>query len=234
MNARAAQEILDKVMGDILGKKNPFSLEQFQQKFAFDVNLPSETTCAFTGKPTWVYSPASPGKFISMQARAERSNVDDWLPPKQPLNTIQDVLNAWSTVNYSMGERYLESEHVAESDCIYTSQYVYRSQDCSDSKYLVFCDSIHAGSEYVVASQRSNTTTFSARVIDSNTTSSSFNVIWSKNVSKSMFIDDCYDVFECMFCSHIGSKRFCIANMQFEEAEYFKIKKMVIDWLINT
>lgn len=27
------------------------------------------------------------------------------------------------------------------------------------------------------------------------------------------------------FCSHIANKKYCIANMQFEEEEYFEIKK---------
>ena len=28
-----------------------------------------------------------------------------------------------------------------------------------------------------------------------------------------------------MFCSHISNRRYCIANMQFKEKEYIKIKK---------
>lgn len=40
-------------------------------------------------------------------------------------------------------------------------------------------------------------------------------------------------MFECMFCSHITNKKFCIANMQFEEAEYRKIKDMVVRWMLT-
>lgn len=234
MNAQKAQEILDKVMEEILGRKNPFSLDAFMEKFAFDVRLPSETDDMFNGKTTWVMSLAGPKKFISMDSRTERSDIDDWILPRRDIKSMTDIFNVWNEVNYTIGERYIDTEHVAESDAVYRCQYVYRSQDLSDSKYAVFCDSIHAGCEYVVASQRSSSCSYSARVIDTLTTSSSFNVNWSKNITKSLFIDDCYDLFECMFCSHIGSKKYCIANMQFEETEYYKIKEMVIDWLINS
>ena len=50
----------------------------------------------------------------------------------------------------------------------------------------------------------------------------------------SLFIQDCFDLYECMFCSHIASKRFCIVNMQFEEQEYYEIKKLIIEWILNS
>lgn len=37
---------------------------------------------------------------------------------------------------------------------------------------------------------------------------------------------------DSMFCSHMNSKRFCIANMQFEEAEYKQIRDMVVRWVL--
>lgn len=35
------------------------------------------------------------------------------------------------------------------------------------------------------------------------------------------------------FCSHIANKKYCIANMQFEEEEYFEIKKTIISWILS-
>ena len=55
-----------------------------------------------------------------------------------------------------------------------------------------------------------------------------------KEIANSFFIQDCSDLHECMFCSHISSKRFCIANMQFTEKEYYEIKKLIIEWIINS
>lgn len=50
----------------------------------------------------------------------------------------------------------------------------------------------------------------------------------------SLFIQDCYDLYECMFCSHIASKRYYIANMQFEEDEYYQIKESIMQWILNS
>lgn len=52
-------------------------------------------------------------------------------------------------------------------------------------------------------------------------------------ISNSLFIQDSNSLHECMFCSHIANKRYCIANMQFEKEEYFAIKKQVIDWIVK-
>ena len=39
MDSQQAQAVIDTIIGEIFGFKNPFTLEQFQQKFAFDVRL---------------------------------------------------------------------------------------------------------------------------------------------------------------------------------------------------
>lgn len=37
MNAQEAKVIVDKIVGQVFGYQNPLTLEQFMQKFAFDV-----------------------------------------------------------------------------------------------------------------------------------------------------------------------------------------------------
>ena len=66
MNSREAQAILDKVIGQVLGYKNPFSLEQFMQKYAFDVRLPQRVFDSTTSEPTWTQA-VNPTKFITVQ-----------------------------------------------------------------------------------------------------------------------------------------------------------------------
>ncbi|MDE5630193.1 MAG: hypothetical protein K2I70_01190, partial [Bacilli bacterium] len=110
---------------------------------------------------------------------------------------------------------------------------VYRSTDCNRCKNIVFCDSC-GNSEFLLASQRSGTCSFSIRTDDSKDCSNSYNVICSNKVTNSLFIQDCFNLYECMFCSHIANKRYCIANMQFEEEEYFEIKRAVIDWIMSS
>jgi hypothetical protein len=225
---QASQEILDKVIGQIFGYKNPFTLERFLQKYAFDVELPQKVNDSTTGEETWTQSP-NPSKFISIKNAWDRQ---DWEKPATPLNTIEDVIAAWGDINYTATERYLDSDDVHESDNIYSSEHVFRSQDITASKYILFSDGVK-DSDYIVAGQRSQSSTYCARVEDSQTSSNSFSVIWSKKIVNSFFIQDCADMYECMFCSHIANKKFCIANMQYEEAEYRRIKEMVVRWILS-
>jgi len=221
--------ILDAIVGNVFGFKNPFTVEQFIQKFAFDIRLPKQTNDTTTGEVTWAQSLA-PNKFIIMKNAFKR---EDWAVPKRPLNSMEDILTAWQETNLMATERQIESMEVYESDNIYNSQNVFRSLDITRSKHVAFCDAANE-SEYVAACQRSHALTYCIRTEDSKECSNSFNVIWSGKVTNSMFIQDCYDLYECMFCSHLTSRKFCIANMQFEEEEYRRIKKMVIEWILTS
>lgn len=234
MTAAQAKEVLDKIVGQVFGYKNPYTLEQFMQKYAFDVRLPSQVNDVTTGQVTWASS-VNPTRFITMDNARKRAEVDDWLVPKKPLASIQDMLAAWNEVNMTATERQIDSINFAESDMIYGSENVYRSQDIHESKNILFCDAIMGGTcEYVAASQRSHSSNFCIRLEDSKESSNSFAVSWSGKVVNSLFVHDCYDVYECMFCSHIASKQFCIANMQFEEEEYRKLKDIVIRWILTS
>jgi hypothetical protein len=229
MNKDQAQQILDKIIGQIFGYKNPLSLEQFMQKYAFDVRLPNKVSDSTTGQETWAQS-INPTKFITVENAWKR---EDWsMMPRRDVKTIEDILAAWEEVNYTATERYLDSTNIAESDNIYESENVYRSQDISRSKNMLFSDGVFE-SEFIVAGQRSNNSTFCARIEDSKECSNSFGVSWSKKITNSLFIHDCADVYESMFCSHVNTKRFCIANMQFEEEEYKKLKEIVIRWILT-
>ncbi len=235
MNEKVAQEILDKIVAQIFGYKNPYTLEQFQQKFLFDVRLPVEVNDSITGESTWAQS-ANPVKFITMKNSQNESGVvpfQDFTPPPREMNSLEDVLAAWNEINYTTTERYLDSLNVFESDNIYESEMVYRSLDVHYSKNILFSDGAK-NSEFVVGSQRSNNLAYSARVEDSTNCSNSFSVSWSANITNSLFISDAGDMYECMFCSHTRGKRFCIANIQMEEEQYYKLKKQVIEWILST
>lgn len=231
MTSSEAKTILDKIMGQIFGYQNPYSLDAFMQKYAFDVRLPSQVYDSMTGEATWASS-TNPTKFMTLANARKRSEVDDFMLPKRPVANIQDILQVWNETNYASTERYMESLNVNESDCIKSSENVYRSQDVTRSKNVLFSDGA-VDSEFVAAVQRSIQTTFSVRVEDSQNCSNSFSVSWSNKVTNSYFINDCFDVMDCMFCSHLAGKRFCIANMQFEEAEYKALKDQVVRWILT-
>jgi hypothetical protein len=118
MTNHQAQQTLDKIMGQVFGYKNPFSLEQFLQKFAFDYRLPQQVNDSTTGEPTWTQS-VNPTRFITIKNAWDRQDWDSM--PKRPLETIEDILNAWGEINYTATDRHLDSLNVSESDNIYTS-----------------------------------------------------------------------------------------------------------------
>ena len=49
----------------------------------------------------------------------------------------------------------------------------------------------------------------------------------------SAFIHDCYDMFECLFCSHLAGKKYCVANIQLTQEQYLPIKEMVMRWILG-
>lgn len=231
MDLKDAQSILDTIVAQVFGYKNPMSLEEFRQRFAFDVRLPNKVTDSDTGEVAWASS-TNPTKFITMTNARNRSSTDDNLLPKRELNTLRDILAAWNEINFMTTDREIESIGVLESDNVYNSENVYRSQDIHFAKNILYCDGVNK-SEYIAASQRSTGSVYSIRIDDAKECSQSFTVSWSGKISKSFFIHNSYDLSDCMFCTNIASKRFCIANMQFDEAEYARIRDLVVRWILT-
>lgn len=231
MNDAQIKEILDKIIGQVFGYQNPLTLDQVYQKFAFDVRLPQQVFDSTTNEPTWAQS-TNPTKFITMQNAWAMGDNNAWEKPKRPLANLQEILSAWQEVNLTATERQLDSQNVAQSDNVYFSENIYRSTDVHRSKNLMFCDGT-LDSEFVIAGQRSNNLNFCIRAEDSQKCSNSFSVSWSDSITNSFFIHDCKNIQDSMFCSHITGKRFCIANMQFEEAEYNRLKQEVIRWILT-
>ena len=232
MDQVKAKEILDKVVGAVFGYQNPLSLEQAMQKFAFDLDLPQLVYDSTTGEQAWANS-VNPSKYMTLDNMRLKNEETEWMIPKRQLNSIEDILVAWSETNYATTDRQIESVNVAESDSIMNSENIYRSACIRKSKDVLFsvdCDSL----EYVVAGWRSQTSSLSIRVEDSQLVSNSFNVIWSAKVANSLFVQDCFDISDCMFCSHIAGKQYCIANMQFENEEYERLRLEVIKWIFNS
>lgn len=232
MDSTQAKETLDKIVGAVFGYQNPFTLDQAMEKFAFDLNLPQQVYDGTTNEPTWATS-INPSRYITMDNAQKRTAIDDWIVPKQQINSIEDILTVWAGTNYTTAERQIESINVAQSDSVINSENIYRSALMRQCKNMLFSKGCNE-CEYLVGSSESKTSTFSIRVEDSQLVSNSFNVIWSAKVNNSFFIQDCYDVSDCMFCSHISGKQYCIANMQFEKEEYEKLKVEVIRWILNS
>ena len=232
MNEEVAKEIVNKIFNNVFHCNLNYGLDEVLEKFAFDVKLPKQVNDSVTNEVTWADSVNS-GRFVTLSNMEKRDKQDGWMLPRRDFDTLEDLIKIWNTVSLTTTERVYDSIDVAKSDTIYRCEKVYRSTNCSDAKNIVFCDSCDQ-SEYLLASQRSTTTTYSIRVDDSQKCSNSYNVICSNKISNSLFIQDCFDLDECIFCSHIASKKYCIANMQFEKDEYFAIKEKIVEWIINS
>lgn len=232
MNSFEPTIIANAIFEDVFGRKNTFSLEELQEKFAFDLPLPRKVRCSITNKETWTTSYGE-DKIITQEAILERMNVDEWMRPKKEMKDIKDVLSAWEEINYLASEKSINSQNIVRSDNVLNSSNVYQSNSIFDSNNILFSyNNIY--SSYLLGSRGSGSCTYAIRVKDSDKCSSVFEVSWSAKVSKSMFIHNSKDLYECMFCSHLISKRYCIANMRFEKDEYFRIKEMVIDWILGS
>ncbi len=232
MKDNYALEIVNKIFKNVFDKENNFSLNTLLEKFAFDVKLPKQVNDSVTNEITWADS-VNNGKFITNENMEKRESSNGWMIPKKEISNLQELIEIWNTINLTTTERVYDSINVVKSDTIYRCENVYRCTGCSDSKNVIYCDSC-GNSNFLLASQRSGTCDFCIRTDDSKDCSNSYNVICSNKISDSLFIQDCFDLYECMFCSHIASKKFCIANMQFEEQEYYEIKKTIIEWILSS
>lgn len=232
MSDSEAKKILDKIIRQIFGVDNPLSLEECIKKFAFDVRLPEKVKDITDGSTTWSTSP-NPTKFIKMEnARDNGANDSEGLYATQPIKNLADLLTKWDHVNLTTVEFAIDSLNVAESDMIMQSENIFRSGNIDRSKNILFSDSVF-DSEFMFGSQRSGFSNFCIRADDSIRCANSFGVSRSADLTNCFMMHDCGDMQDSMFCSNMKGRQFCIANMQFEEAEYRRLQKEVVDWILK-
>lgn len=231
MTNKQILETVDKVFQAIFGQQCPWDLETLEQKMAFDIKLPAVVKDSTTGEVTYSAMPNAK-KFITDKNSAKREDSEGWMLEKQPVKNLKKLIELWDSINYTMTERVYDSENVTASDPIYNSVNVHKSTNCGRCHNIVFCDSSHA-SDFAIACQRSADLNFCLRVDDSSACSNSYNVICSGKISNSLFIQDANNLHECIFCSHLANRKFCIANMQFEEKEYYALKAKIVEWILK-
>lgn len=231
MKDKECMQVLDDIFMEIFSKKCTLNLDQVLSEFAFDVRLPHKVIDAVDSKDTWASSINS-NKYISQTNMEKYDEYKGWMREKEEISSLDDILNLWNVINYTTTERVYDSDNVSKSDTIYGCENMYRSQDCRRCKNVVFSDGC-ANSEYILACQRSANLNYCIKVDDSSDCSNCYSVVCAGKISNSFFIQDANSLHECMFCSHISNRRYCIANMQFEKDEYMEIKEQVIKWLIE-
>jgi hypothetical protein len=232
MDKNEAKKIVDYVFKDVFELDNPFTLEESLKAFASDIPLPKEFKSTFNRSEITWGDFKKDNKVASQSDMMARSAKDEFMKPKEEIKSMDQLLKRWDDINLYTGERYLDSQDVAESDGVYSSTKIYRSQLQFNSQYMVYCYN-NRSSKYLLASRDNFACTNGIRYNQANYVSSSYEVLWSSKVSKSMFSYGCFDLYECMFCNNIRSKKYCIGNMQYEKEEYMNIKGMVIKWLMG-
>jgi len=232
MNATEGKITLDKIVKQVFGVDNPLSFEQFMNKFSFDLALPREVKDATDGSPTWT-ALTNPVKFMKMEnARTDEGGTTGGAFATQPIADLADLLSKWEHINSITSDFTLDSLNVAESDLVMKSENVLRSHNVDSSKNVLYCDGV-ANSEFVVACHNSFQVTFCIRADDSVRCANSFGVSRSADLTNCIMMHDCGDMQDSMFCSNMNGRRFCIANMQFEEAEYRRLHKEVVQWVLS-
>lgn len=231
MDKRETTIVVNKIFKTVFGKECPYNLEELLNKFAFDVKLPQKVHDSVTGEITWTQS-INASKYIKQDNMEDYDVKHGWIQPRRDVENLNDILKLWKRINYTTTERVYDCINVSESDPLYRCENVFRSTDLRNCKNAVYCDGL-SDCESIIASQRTGGSAYCIRVDDSANCTNSYNVICSNKVSNSFFIQDANNLNECMFCSHMSNKRYCIANMQFEKDEYFAIKSEIIKWILS-
>lgn len=231
MTDKQCKQILDEIFMEIFEEKCLLTIEEVLSEFAFDIKLPNKVIDAVDGKETWASSINS-DKYISQKNMEKYDNYKGWMRSKKEIKSLEEIIKIWNSINYTTTERNYDSINISKSDTIYSCENVYRSQDCRQCKNIIFSDGCE-DSEYIIACQRSSNLTNCIKVDDSNNCSNSYSVVCSAKISNSFFIQDSNSLHECMFCSHISNRRYCIANMQFDREEYMNIKSVIIKWIVS-
>ena len=229
MDNNKALEIINNIFNNVFNKNNPYSLNKIKKKFAYDIDLPKKVFDSISHEET--YTDFDKGTFYITEENMKRNNKC-MMRKKENINSLEDILTIWNQINFITTERTTDSTNVIKSDTIFSSNNVYMCTSSSNSSNIIYCDCVN-NCEYLLASKGADNCNYCIRTYDSSSSSNSFSITWSNKIVNSMFILDCYNLYECMFCAHIGNKRYCIANMQFEEDEYFKIKEKIITYILN-
>ncbi len=232
MDQNQAQIISNVIIKDIFGPNVSFTLEEIKKRFTSGIPLPEKLNCSISGEEVFLYDPQPSYKIISENSYTKIAESDGWIKPKKSIKNIEELLKHWEEINYMSGSKVISSKEVSESDSITSCSNIFGSTLISSSKNIILSHN-NFNSNYLLCSRGNNSCNLGLRLFDSLYSSSSYEVRWSNKISKSMFINDCLDLYECLFCYGIRSKKYCIANMQFEKPEYDKIKEMVIDWIKN-
>ena len=225
-------DIYNAVWKEVFPDITPLPIDTFKSIFTKDLLLPIQKECVVKKTPIYIGKEYTYKRFISDEARWERINVDNNMSPKIPVSSLTDIVPKVQEFAFFKGSRTQNSDVVEESDDIHSSSYIYNSEHIYNSSKILFGYNIQQ-SEFLLASSGNKACEFGIALVDSASTSNSFDIGWSAKSSNCYFCNNVFDLRDCMFCFNIESKQYCIANMQFTEEEYKKLKPMILKEYID-
>lgn len=199
------------------------SLEDFEAEYCLDLALPLYGESLWGGHPVAM---SKPYRHAASQSQIEKRTDELQQTPPFSGSSVEELLNcAFSNLLFS-GDNHYDSENVIQSDNVFKSREIFYSRAIHQSKKVVFSgDSI--GLENAAACDSSGYSQFVIRAIDSINCSRCFDIYQSGKCSGCLFVSNCYNLHDCILCTNLRSKRYCIGNMQFTEANYRKLRKEI-------
>ncbi len=230
MNEQKVLEMAHQVFSCVFRKETNLSLDEIREKFASSIKLPIEVKDSTTGEVTWTDGIAD--TYITQKNMENIDFSTGWMKKELTFHTMEELITVWREINYKTTERLYDCENSIQSDTLYNCISSYRSLNCRKCKNILYSEGC-GESEYLIACKNSGNCNYCINVDDSGTCSNSYLVTCSSKISNSLIIQDCFNLHECIFCSHIANKRYCICNTQFEKEEYFQWKKLIVEWILT-
>ncbi|NOY14624.1 MAG: hypothetical protein GXP43_00195 [bacterium] len=230
MNQDQALKLTNQIWQSLFNQPSPFaSINQLKNLLAKSIPLPYPVASSLSGKTTFItpaYFP-TPKKFIGLEEIKPKKPAT---APPEAKPSPESLIQTWLKNYLYVSSKIVSSNQVAESDNIYYSVGVYNSCYLFKSQNIVCCRQL-GQCQNLIASYNNEGCTNSIRLSESLNSSYCFEVSWSNKISRSFFIHNSYDLYECLFCYHLSSKKYCIANIQFPREQYFNLKDQIITYL---
>jgi hypothetical protein len=145
------------------------------------------------------------------------------------MKDIDSILEAIGEVAYYCGDAVLgTSQNVQESNRIFNSVNVFRSQEIYDSKYVAF-SSVARYSEFLFGSNGIGETKFGIRNYNTyqNTRCFESNVIY--NSSDCYYVATVGNCSHCFFCFNLRNRSYSIGNVQLPKEKYFRLREGLLE-----
>lgn len=217
---------LSQIWRMIFDVEQTLSLDMFMRRYSFDIQLTRMGISAWNKQEVTFCRP-----YQHVIAQSELEEIEEAPLSGEKSSNITDILRYVLNEQVFCGSNSYESSQVIDSDNIFRSTQVFASRSVFNSKNVLFSANV-TDLESCAACDNSGYSQFCIRAFDSGNSSRSFEIYQSDKCSNSFFISNSCDLRDCILCWNLKSKRYCIGNCQYSEAEYQILKKELLNLLI--